>query len=236
MLNRFCHFALVGLALGAISAHAQVWSSCSQYATYSSGGYNVYTDEWGATSGQCLYVNSPSSWYSVSNFTGGGIHAYPDVEFSVGGKALSSLSSVNTSFDVAVPSGANYDVAYDLWTNGDADEVMVWEKWNGVGPIAGSYGCSGYPSSACPIATNVSINGGTWNVFQGKNGHNVVSFLRTTQRTDGNEDILNFMNWCATNGKLNSKTFNTADFGFEITNTSGQQTFSLYYYSSSIED
>ena len=238
MRKGFCTIAVAVLAFGVLAsmpAKAVTWSSCSQYATYSSGGYNVYTDEWGATSGQCLYVNSPSSWYSVADYTGGGIKAYPDTEFGLGNVALTSLSAVNTSFQVALPSsGANYDVAYDLWTNNNVDEVMVWEKWNGNGPLSYNYGCNGYPSTACPIATNVYINGGYYNVFQGNNGHNVVSFLRTSQRTSGSENVLAFMNWCANDGKLNSKTFSTADFGIEITSTSGYQTFSLYYYSSNI--
>jgi len=35
-----------------------------------------------------------------------------------------------------------YDAAYDLWTNGNVDEVMVWEQWKGDGPIASSYSCN----------------------------------------------------------------------------------------------
>lgn len=215
-------------------ANAQAWSSCSQYATYSSGQYNVYTDEWGATSGQCLDVYSATHWTSSSNFSGGGIKAYPDTEFSLNNTPLSSLKSVPTSFNVSLPGNADYDVAYDLWTANNADEVMIWEQWNGSGPLSNSYGCSSYPSTACPIATNVDIGGSYYNVFQGNNGHNVISFMRTSQRASGSEDILSFMQWCANNGKLNSQSFSTADFGIEITSTSGTQNFTLNSYSSSI--
>ena len=234
MSKQFCVIAVGLLALCAVAsvpARAAAWSSCSQYATYTSGAYNLYTDEWGATSGQCLYANSPSSWYSVSNFTGGRIKAYPDTEIGLGNVNLSSLSAVNSSFSFSMPSGAYYDAAYDLWTNSNVDEVMVWEQWNSNGPISASYSCSGLLSTACPFATNVSINGGTYDVFQGNNGHNVISFLRTSQRSSGSENLLLFMNWCANDGKLNSKTFSTADFGFEITSTSGSQTFTLNSYS-----
>ncbi len=228
---------VVVFCLGAIlsmPANAQVWSSCSQYATYSSGQYNVYTDEWGASSGQCLYVYSATNWTSTSNFSGNGIKAYPDTEFSLNNVALSSLSSVPTSFNVTVPSGASYDVAYDLWTANNVDEVMIWEEWNNSGPLSNGYGCSSYPSTACPIDTNVNIGGSTYNVFQGNNGHNVISFMRTSQRGSGSEDILQFMNWAASNGKLNSPTFSTADFGIEISSTNGTQNFTLNSYSSSI--
>ncbi|MFP5234771.1 MAG: RICIN domain-containing protein [Acidobacteriota bacterium] len=237
MRKRFGVIAVAAFCLSAIfsmPAHAQVWSSCSQYATYTSGQYNVYTDEWGASSGQCLYVYSATNWTSASNFSGNGIKAYPDTEFGLNNVQLSSLSSVPTSFNVTVPSGASYDVAYDLWTANNVDEVMVWEEWNNNGPLSNSYGCSGYPSTACPIATNVYLNGAYYNVFQGNNGHNVISFLRNSQRASGNEDVLPFMNWCASNGKLNSQQFSTADFGIEITATSGTQNFTLNSYSSSI--
>jgi hypothetical protein len=215
-------------------ANAQVWSSCSQYATYSSGQYNVYTDEWGASSGQCLYVYSATHWTSTSNFSGNGIKAYPDTEFGLNNVALSSLSSVPTSFNVTVPGNASYDVAYDLWSANSVDEVMIWEEWNNSGPLSNGYGCSGYPSTACPIATNVNIGGSTYNVFQGNNGHNVISFMRTSQRGSGSEDVLSFMKWAANNGKLVSQTFSTADFGIEISSTSGSQNFTLNSYSSSV--
>jgi hypothetical protein len=39
------------------------------------------------------------------------------------------------------------------------------------------------------------------------------------------------MNWVANEGKLDSHTFSTADFGFEITSTNGSQTFTLNSYS-----
>lgn len=237
MTKRLLVAAITVLGFGVLvcmQAKAQTWSSCSQYATYTSGQYNVYTDEWGASSGQCLYVYSATNWTSTSNFSGSGVKAYPDTEFGLNNVALSSLSSVPTSFNFSAPGGANYDWAYDLWTANNADEVMIWEQWNGDGPLSNSYGCSGYASTACPIATNVNINGGTYNVFQGNNGHNVISFLRTSQRSSGSEDVLQFMNWCANNGKLNSKTFSTADFGVEITSTSGTQNFTLNSYSSSV--
>jgi hypothetical protein len=130
-----------------------------------------------------------------------------------------------------VPSGASFDAAYDLWTNGNVDEVMVWEDWNNNGPIASSYSCNQLGVNGCPFATNVSIDGVTYDVFQGYTNHNVVSFLRTSKTTSGSVNLLDLMNWLANQGKLDSKTFSTADFGFEITKTNGSQTFTLNSYS-----
>ena len=69
--KRFQPIAVGVLALCAVTslpAIAQVWSSCSQYATYTENGYNLYTDEWGATSGQCVYANSSTNWWSVADY------------------------------------------------------------------------------------------------------------------------------------------------------------------------
>jgi len=235
MKMKYFAIPVVVLALCAITsvpARAYSWSTCSQYETYTENGYNLYTDSWGASSGQCVYANSSTNWWSVSNFpSGSGVQAYPDSEISIGNANLSSLSSVNSSFNFSVPNAPWYDAAYDLWTNGNVDEVMVWEDWNGNGPIASSYSCNQLGVSGCPFATNVSIDGVAYDVFQGNTGHNVVSFLRISKTTSGSVNLLDLMNWLANEGKLNSKTFSTADFGFEIGDTNGSQTFTLNSFS-----
>ena len=237
MSKRFLEIAIaVGVlalcAVTSVPARAYSWSSCSQYATYTENGYNLYTDEWGASSGQCVYANSSTNWWSVADYPNGtSVQAYPDTEIGLGNVNLSSLGSVNSSFNFSVPSGASYDAAYDLWTNGNVDEVMVWEDWNNNGPIATTYSCNQLGVNGCPFATNVSIDGVTYDVFQGNYGHNVVSFLRTSKTTSGSVNLLDLMNWVANQGKLTSKTFSTADFGFEITKTVGSQTFTVNSYS-----
>jgi hypothetical protein len=219
-------------AVTSVPAKAANWSSCSQWSTDTSGIYALETDEWGATSGQCVYANSPTNWWSVSNYSNpDGVKAYPDTEVNMGNVSLSSLSAVNTSFNFSVPNGAAYDAAYDLWTNGGVDEVMIWEQWNSNGPIASSYNCNTLGVTGCPFATNVDIDGGYYDVYQGNTGHNVVSFLRTSQRSNGSENLMSFMNWLVNEGKLDSHTFSSADFGFEITKTNGSQTFTLNSYS-----
>ncbi|MGD0830504.1 MAG: hypothetical protein ABR907_06155 [Terracidiphilus sp.] len=235
MIRRFFAIAVGVTALCAVTsvrAYAYSWSSCSQYATYTENGYNLYTDEWGATSGQCVYANSSTNWWSVADYPNGtSVQAYPDTEIGLGNVNLSTLSSVNSSFNFSAPSGASFDAAYDLWTNGNVDEVMVWEDWSGTGPIASTYNCNQLGVSGCPFATNVSIDGVTYDVFQGNTGHNVISFLRTSETTSGSVNLLDLMNWLVGQGKLESDTFSTADFGFEITKTSGSQTFTLNSYS-----
>ncbi|MGA2851103.1 MAG: hypothetical protein ABSE46_19035 [Terracidiphilus sp.] len=240
MCKRFRPIAIaVGVlalcAVASVPAMAQVYSTCGQYETYTENGYNLYTDEWGASSGGCLYANSSTNWWYVANYpsSGSGVQAYPDTEISLGNVNLTSLSAVNSSFNFSV-SGSTpyYDAAYDLWTNGNVDEVMVWEQWKGDGPIASSYSCNQLGVSGCPFATNVSLGGETYDVFQGYTNHNVVSFLRTSQASSGSVNLLTLMNWLVTEGKLTSKTFSTADFGFEIGDTDGGSgTFTVNSYS-----
>lgn len=242
MFKKTCkhfHAIAVGLialcALTAVPASAQAFSTCNRYQTYTENGYNLYTDEWGASSGGCLYANSSTNWWYVANYpsSGSGVQAYPDTEIGLGNVNLSSLSSVNSSFNFSVSGSAPfYDAAYDLWTNGNVDEVMVWEQWKGDGPIASSYNCNQLGVSGCPFATNVSIDGVSYDVFQGNTGHNVVSFLRTSQASSGSVSLLDLMNWLKNEGKLISNTFSTADFGFEIGDTDGGSgTFTVNSYS-----
>ena len=59
-----------------LAVHAYVWTSCSQWGTYSSGGYEFYCDEWGSTASECCNLNSVTSWNVVSSVpTGGGVKA-----------------------------------------------------------------------------------------------------------------------------------------------------------------
>ena len=133
-------------AMATAAVHAQEWNSCERFAGYSSGPYSVQTDEWGATSGQCLHVYSATRWTSTSRFSGKGVKAYPHTMLRLNNADLDALRSVQTSFDFSAPRDAVYDFAYDLWTANNQDEVMVWEKWKRSGPIASRYDCIEYPA------------------------------------------------------------------------------------------
>jgi len=219
------------LAIVAGSANAYVYSTSARFGSWTDGTYTVYNDVWGThkPNTQTLNVNSASSWNAYSNQTGGGIKSYPNVSYLTNNRAISTFTSITSTFNFTSPSNAAYDTAFDVWSTSNADEIMIWEDWNGaVGPIANSYSCGG----ACPSYTNVSIGGSTWNVYQGNTGHNVVSFLRTTKRTSGTEDVLAIMKWAAANGLLLSQTINQVQFGVEITSTTGWEYFNCNSYSS----
>jgi len=209
-----------GLGVGALmtaapSAHAYVYSSCGQWASWSGSGYTVYNDVWGASSGQCIYINSATSWHVTANFSGGGIKSYPHIQKGI---SLSYGSSRTCSFGASNGSG-QWDLSFDNWTNA-GDEIMIWENWtSGVGPA----GSKKYSS--------VSINGATWNVYQGNVGHNCVSFLRTSHRNSGSENIGAISTWAHSHGLVGGSATTSEQFGYEITNTSGSQNFYLNSFS-----
>jgi hypothetical protein len=126
-----------------------------------------------------------------------------------------------------------YDVVFDDWSNNDSDEIMIWENWsNGIGPLSNNYGCGGYPSTACPIYTNQNIDGANWNVFQGNNGHNVISFMRTSGWTNSpSQNQLAFFQWAANHGLMVNQSINQIQAGVEVTSTNGSENFSMNYYS-----
>jgi hypothetical protein len=203
-------------------AHAYTYSSEAQYAEWSSDGYTVYNDVWGNSNpSQWLNINSYSSWNIVSDQTGGGVKSYGNVSYFPD-QTISSSASDTASFNCSLPSGAQYDNSFDCWTANNEDEIMIWENWtSGVGPI----GSEKYSSQ--------SIGGSSWNVYQGSDGHNCVSFLRTSQRTSGTENVMAIIEWAKSKGLISGSELTTVGFGFEVTSTNGWQTFTMNDFSAS---
>ena len=230
MKKVFLTSVVLGLALLTGDLSAQVYSSCDQWATYSTGGYNLYNNIWGSGAGtQCIYINNYNDWYIVADHPNtSGVKSYPNVERPVD-LYVDNMGSVTSSFNVSVPSGGSYEATYDIWYDNYAYEIMLWMYYTGsVGPIANSYSCNG----ACPSASNVSIGGNTWNVYQGNNGSNAVfSFLRTSNTTSGTVDIAAISQWLRTQGWFGNAHLHSIQFGFEISGTNGSQTYSVNNFS-----
>ncbi|HEY3871943.1 MAG TPA: hypothetical protein VGM10_26510 [Actinocrinis sp.] len=196
------------------AAQAAVYESSAQYASYSTGGYTIYNDEWGSGHDtQTLWVNSASNWglYSTQPSTSG-VKSYGNVSRSIG-VSLDSLTAVSSSFNESVPSSGNWESAYDIWLNGSSVEVMAWTDVKGnVGPIGSSIG-------------DVTLNGNTWDVYTGSNGSNpVYSFVRTSNETSGSVNILGLLDWMQnTKHFVSNPTLSTVQYGFEISGTGGVQ-------------
>jgi hypothetical protein len=214
------------------------YESCDQWATWTIGnGYMIYNNIWGGGAGaQCLWAASQSHWGVNANHPNtGGIKSYPnadyDVDYNVG-----TMPTIKATFDSASPSWGSYNNAFDIWYNNYAYEIMIWVSWRGeMGPISYNWGCSGYPSTACPVKTNVSLSGYTWNLYNGTNGSaEVYSFLITSPISSGTIDITEISKWLASNGYFSTGTstnLHEIQFGWEISQCSGGADFTMNSYS-----
>ena len=99
-----------------------------------SSGFNTYVkqDVWNPVSGasQALTATDPGNWSVQANMPAGNtaVVSYPDVQQLYSNTALSSLSSLTSSFSEAMnPNPATKaEAAYDIWLNNWANEVMIW--------------------------------------------------------------------------------------------------------------
>ena len=209
------------LLLGANAAFAAVWSSSDKWGSWSDGGYILYNNVWGANPGpQTIWANSYSNWGVWSDQPNtGGVKSYPEVTKTIG-RSLSSLSYVTSNFSDSLPGTGDFESAYDIWANGNADEIMLWTYTQNVGPL-GSY------------QTTASIGGSTWRVYRGSNGSNAVfSFVRTANETSGSVDIKATFTWLSGAGWLTNATLSSVDFGWEITSTNNAgENFQVNSYS-----
>jgi hypothetical protein len=215
--------AATALTLTATTALAAVYESSAQYASYSTGGYTIYNDEWGSGHNtQTLWVNSASNWgvYSTQPDTSG-VKAYPNDSKSIG-TALNSLHAVTSSFSESNPGSGNWESAYDIWLNTSSYEVMVWTYVEGdVGPLGSSVG-------------TVTLDGNTWTLYAGNNGSNpTYSFVRSGNESSGSVNLLDLLKYLEnTKGYFANPTLSTVQYGWEISSTNNtQQDFTINSYS-----
>ncbi|WP_436528734.1 cellulose binding domain-containing protein [Actinoplanes sp. HUAS TT8] len=206
-----------------------VWVDSGQWASWTNNGYTLYNNIWGSGAGtQTIWARTGTNWGVVANHPRtSGVKSYPNTGKTLN-RTLSSLSTFTSSFNVSVPGTGDYTTAYDIWANSHAYEVMLWTNQAGaVGPIAESYDANG----AVPTASNITVGGSTWNIYRGSNGANAVfSFVRTSTNS-GTIDVLAVLNWLKTNGWWGDVTVGEAQFGFELTGTAGQSSFTVNSFS-----
>lgn len=185
--------AAVAAAITAIPAQAEP-VICEQFGgTYiQNGTRRVQNNVWGASTTQCIDVNQAGG-FTVTQAahnkpTNGAPAAYPSIYAGchyaecTSGSGLpmqassSGFGNVATSVSMSYPSGGVWNAAYDIWldptprTDGQntGAEIMVWLNYQGSIQPIGS-----------PVAT-VNMLGGTWEVWFGNTGWNVISYRRTS--------------------------------------------------------
>lgn len=232
------HSLLFGQALNearsssATPGKAPIWSSSAPYGNFSRDGYTWNNDVWGAGAGpQTISVRAVNQWGAWSNQPNtGGIKSYPHQAFNVG-KPLSSINTLRSSFNQGVPAGGAWDVAYDIWDSSNQYEIMLWTNYTGnsdgggnVKPISYHYSPS---RAAIPVYRNIDAGGATWNVFEGFNGHKVISLLRTSKTNSGTVDIKSILEWIKSKGYFGDINVGSVQYGVEITSSPGGMNFNF---------
>lgn len=195
--------------------------------------WNEQNAEWG--SWQTSQITSMSgntvAWTTTYNWIGGSqVKSFADIQLNAGiNQQLSAISSMPTAWQWSLsPNGSvSCDVAYDLFTSynpgGSAvNEIMIWLANVNSGPISYNYNATG---QAIPIATNIQLEGYTWNLYSGFNSVNkVYSFLPTGDEIESfNGDIYPFISYLVDNGSIDSSQYLiTAQAGTEVLSGAGQ--------------
>jgi hypothetical protein len=186
-------------ALGSAARAASTTLCNSQTASVGGGSYIVQNNEWNSGAPECVSTDGNADFTvansAISNATNGAPGGYPSIyqgchwgNCSSGRLAAtpvqaSSLGTgkVTTSWSTTQTGSGAYDVAYDIWFNQTSTttgqpncmELMVWLNHNGSVQPFGSQ-----------VATNVSIGGHSYNVWEGaQSSWNTVSYTMTTGAT-----------------------------------------------------
>ncbi|MFG1704940.1 cellulose binding domain-containing protein [Nonomuraea sp. M3C6] len=183
------------LATGLFAAPAQAAPVlCEKFGstTVQSGRYVVINNVWGADTAQCIDVNQ-NGGFTVTQAahnkpTNGAPASYPAIyagchyaNCSTGSNlpmqaSASAFNSLRTSVSMSYPSSGTWDAAYDIWfdptprTDGQntGAEMMIWlNKQGSIQPVGSQVG-------------TVNLAGGTWQVWFGNSGWNVISYVRTS--------------------------------------------------------
>ncbi|MFF7388327.1 hypothetical protein ACFZAE_07680 [Streptomyces scabiei] len=217
---------IAGFLSFASPAQAAVYSTCERYGQYTQGTWTIHNNLWGDNHGrQCLTVDSIKSWYIDANHSGGGIKSYSNTSVRPQ-TPLSQLNSAgfwyNTSSAPAT-GGDNWGWTADLWSTNNQDEIMVFTSWT-PGPLGG-WGRQ--------VASDVTLGGVRYaSVWQADPGWNVLQFIPAQQSNTGTIDAAAVWRWAASQNLLRNTTFDTMQFGLEISSTNGvQKRYSLNSYS-----
>jgi cellulose 1,4-beta-cellobiosidase len=192
--------ATAALTLMATHAQAATTSLCGTTSTapVSGGAYTVQNNEWNSTASECVSTDGAADFTvansAISNATNGAPGGYPSIYkgchwgncttgsgLPIQVSTLLNPGTVTTSWSTTQTGQGAYDVAYDIWYNHtattpgqpNAEEMMIWLNHNGSVQPAGSV-----------IASNVSIGGRTYNIWEAQMSSWIdVSYVLTSGTT-----------------------------------------------------
>jgi hypothetical protein len=189
------------------------------------GNYYLYDNQWncGPNSGNhcgpesaygCTKADGSVNFIVTSNQPAGNtaVLTYPAIQSNFPAKPpLSSFKSITSTFSEKGPGAVgDYEVAWDCWFNGLANEVMVWVDTYKQVPAGKK------------VASAVTIGGHTWDVwYEVSSGY--LAFVATSTLTSGTVDLLQLFRYATTNGWLPaSSVVSQLAFGIEVCSTDGK--------------
>lgn len=194
---------------------------------WNNGGYVVHNNMWnvgGYNVSEKLSACAYNSWFVSATADDskhdGAVKTYPNVHkdfhnWSTGVEPkLSSFSSIKSTYGATSPHTGVYDVAYDIWLNGVADngstEVMIWTDNQGQTP------------SGRKVA-QVSLSGHTWDVWASTDNKYIAFVPVGGNVPSGSLDLKGFFDYLTGAGRLAStSTLGQICYGVEVVSTNGQ--------------
>lgn len=238
--------AVAAVAIFMQTGQARAAQVCNNGDSITMGKYWLNSNLWGASSGsgsQCLSDTSNNGstigWSTTWNWSGSpnSVKSYDSavLGWHWGWKIantglpvqLSANTSVNTSwsFNLNQTTQGGQDVAYDIWISTDpnlgnanpTDEVMVWLDHTGSIQPVGSQ------------QTTTTIDGTSWNLWEGNAGWNVHSFVRTSNTSSASLNLADFFNYLITaRGLSSSKYLISVEAGTEVFTGAGTLNTTAY--------
>lgn len=205
---------------------------------------------------QTMYATDPGNWYVIDKFPAGQteIWTYPnsDALYVNDPPLVSSFSYLYSSFgdDMNENPDTDAEAAYDIWLNGYANEVMIWNDISNRGGPNYYGGCTPKLSAQAVFGGSHGVPKHLWNLAecgselvwqldqpslelcgarddqQGGQGFPQESVDVGTGSvygiTRGSVDVLAMLTWLMNNGYLpTTSTLTQLEYGFEIASTGG---------------
>lgn len=173
-------------------------------------GYDLYNNEWNSAEAgpQTICGNSGADWQVTSTQGGadpGSVKTYPSVQKNFPNEAVGQFTKMTSSYSESMPSGGDFEAAYDIWLNGLSKEVMFWVDNHGQTP-------AGTKKAA------VTLGGLTWDLYATGNGY--WAFVLDHNASSGTVDLLAGLRYLQSTGALSaSDQLWQVNFGWEICST-----------------
>ncbi|WP_394824439.1 GH12 family glycosyl hydrolase domain-containing protein [Pendulispora albinea] len=192
-------------------------------------GYTVFNNVWSGSGGpQTIYACSPSSWYVVSNQpvlpdSRGEIKSYPCTQWMFNGRALNTLTAIDSTFAHTAPASGVWNASYDIWLGpGGWDiEVMLWTDYRYLATLPPGGNETDRPT----------IDGQPY-IAWAEPDHKYIALAMTQKKTSGTVNFRHVFDWLVSKGWVPANApLHAFEYGVEIAETNGPATFSVNDFS-----